>query len=88
MKMKEAIIVQFNKKISKAGAVTLPAVLRRAAGIESGEKFSINLQEDGSILLKRTQGNCIFCESETDLVPFKGRFICNSCSKAIGGDTA
>lgn len=76
--------MQFNKKVSKAGAVTLPAALRRAVGIDSGEKFSINLQEDGSILLKRTQGNCVFCESENNLIAHKGRLICSTCIKEMG----
>lgn len=71
--------MQFDKKINKAGAVTLPAALRRAIGIDSGEKFSINLQENGDIILKRTQGSCLFCESEKDLIAYKGRLICKSC---------
>ena len=79
--------MQFNKKMSKAGAITLPSAMRRAAGMEAGEKFSVNLQEDGSVLLKRTQGNCIFCQSEDKLLSYKGRFICDPCSKQIGGES-
>ena len=77
--------MQFNKKMSKAGAITLPSALRRATGIEAGEKFSVHLQEDGSVLLKRTQGSCIFCQSEENLLSYKGRFVCQPCSTQVGG---
>ncbi len=82
--MKEEIAyMQFNKKMSKAGSITLPAALRRATGMEPGEKFSVNLQEDGSVLLKRTQGSCISCNSETALISHNGIFICQSCVSTL-----
>lgn len=71
--------MQFNKKMSKAGCITLPTALQRAAGIEAGEKFNVKLQEDGSVLLKRTQGSCIFCNSEDAHVSHNGRLVCQSC---------
>lgn len=77
--------MQFNKKMSKAGAITLPSALRREIGIEAGEKFAIQLQENGDVLLKRSQGSCIFCKSEMDLAAHKGRFVCRPCSTEIGG---
>lgn len=80
--------MQFNKKLSKAGSLTIPAALRRAAGIEAGEKFSVNLQEDGSVLLKRTQGNCIFCQAEHDIISYKGRLVCKPCIKSMEGEGA
>ncbi len=75
--------MQFNKKISKAGGVTLPSALRRAVGIEAGEKFSVQLQEDGSVLLKRTQGSCIFCKAEAALVSHNGRLVCQPCANDL-----
>ncbi|KYG90358.1 AbrB family transcriptional regulator [[Bacillus] sp. KCTC 13219] len=71
--------MQFNKKMSKAGSITLPAALRRAIGVEAGEKFSVNLQGDGSVLLKRTQGNCLLCNAEEELITHNGRLVCKSC---------
>lgn len=71
--------MQFNKKMSKAGSITLPAALRRTLGIEAGEKFSVNLQENGSVLLKRSQGSCIFCKSEDALISHNGRLVCQTC---------
>ncbi|GLC87515.1 AbrB/MazE/SpoVT family DNA-binding domain-containing protein [Lysinibacillus piscis] len=75
--------MQFNKKMSKTGGITLPAALRRTLGIEAGEKFNINLQGDGSILLKRSQGSCLLCEAEDALVSHNGRLICQSCVNTL-----
>lgn len=80
--------MQFNKKMSKAGAVTIPSALRRAAGIEAGEKMSVQLQEDGSLLLKRTQGSCILCGSEDSLVTHNGRLVCGTCVTQLQGKVA
>ena len=45
--------MQFNKKISKAGGVTLPSALRRAVGIEAGEKFSVQLHKGVASFVKQ-----------------------------------
>lgn len=83
MTLKEEMNMQFNKKISKSGAVTLPAALRREFGIDQGEKFNIGVDAEGSITLKRTQGSCIFCKSENDLITHSSRFVCKSCVESI-----
>ncbi|KYG90331.1 AbrB family transcriptional regulator [[Bacillus] sp. KCTC 13219] len=75
--------MQFNKKMSKAGSITLPAALRRAIGVEAGEKFGIHLQEDGSVLLKRTQGNCLLCNAEDNLFTHNGRLVCKPCIETL-----
>jgi transcriptional pleiotropic regulator of transition state genes len=70
----------FNKKISKSGAITLPAAMRREYGLTDSERFKIVVNEgDGTILLQRTQGSCLFDGSEQNLIVFGGRFICAAC---------
>ncbi|KFN07238.1 MULTISPECIES: AbrB/MazE/SpoVT family DNA-binding domain-containing protein [Paenibacillus] len=73
---------EFNKKISKGGSVTLPAALRREYGLAGGERFKIIVDsEDGSILLQRTEGSCLFCQSDKELVVYYGRFVCATCAE-------
>lgn len=74
----------FNKKISKTGAVTIPAALRREYGLADGERFNIAVEDDGSIRLQRTKGSCLFDGSEQDLILFDGRFVCASCVERMG----
>lgn len=74
----------FNKKISKSGSITLPAALRREYGLTDGERFKIVVDsEDGTILLQRTEGSCLFCQSGNELIVFHGRFVCGSCVEAM-----
>jgi len=77
----------FNKKISKSGSITLPSALRREYGLTDGERFSITVDNyDGSIVLRRSEASCIFCEDDTaeNLIIFKGRPICADCAGRIG----
>lgn len=76
--------MKFNKKMSKSGSITLPATLRREYGLAEDERFSIVVDgEDGTIILQRTQGQCLFCKSEDQLITYHGRFVCSSCANNI-----
>lgn len=80
---------EFNKKISKSGSITLPAALRRDYGLTDGERFKIVVDgEDGSILLQRTEGSCLFCGSGNELIVFNGRFVCATCIEHMDGQVA
>lgn len=67
------------KKIGRAGGITIPADLRRDLGIQGGEKIDIRVEHDGSIRIKRIQGACIMCGSYENLNIFEKKFICQHC---------
>lgn len=71
--------MEFNKKMNRAGGVTLPSALRRQYGFATGEKFSVSVNDAGDVVLKRTEGQCLFCQAEQGLINFQGRFVCGSC---------
>lgn len=76
-------MMQFNKKINKAGSLTIPSALRRELGIEPGARFKVDSKEDGSIVLTRTQGECIFCKSDVGLTVHMGRCVCKKCIEIL-----
>jgi len=76
-------VEQYNKKINRSGSITLPAALRRKLGINDKERFSIKVKDDGEIVLKRVQGECIFCKSDSDLIVYAGVFVCQNCIQAL-----
>lgn len=79
----------FNKKINKTGAITLPSALRREFGLTGGEKFKIEVcAEDGTILLQRTNGQCLFCDSDKQLIVYMGRFVCAKCVENMDVDVS
>lgn len=67
------------KKISRAGSVTIPAHLRRELGLEPGEVLDVSHTNKGDIVLKRSRGFCLFCKSDRELVMHDGRFVCKTC---------
>ena len=69
-----------NKKINKSGGITLPAAIRREYGITAGDNFEVAIElPHGDIILRRNNGNCLFCGSSEKLVRYKGRFVCRHC---------
>ena len=71
------------KKISKAGSITIPSHLRRELGLIAGEKVKIEQDEDGNFFIKRIEGSCICCKTNENLVKIQGLFICDDCAKII-----
>ena len=67
------------KKISRAGSVTIPAHMRRELGLAAGEVRDVSYTNKGDIILKRSRGSCLFCRSDRELVMHDGRFVCKAC---------
>lgn len=66
------------------GRFVLPIEIRNQFGLnEKGAGLSIYVDDD-SIVLKKYEPACIFCNSADDLIIYEGRPICSECSKKIG----
>lgn len=75
--------MEYNKKMNKAGSLTIPAALRRELGIDRGQGFKIALKDNGTIELTRSQGTCMFCKSDQNLILHAGRYICGKCIQEL-----
>ena len=71
------------KKVSRAGSVTIPAHMRRDLAIEAGEVVDISYTNQGDIVLSRSKGHCLFCKSDQKLVLHTGRFVCKVCIEKL-----
>ena len=59
------------RKVDELGRIVLPIELRRTLGIE--EKDRIEIFVDGeSIILRKYQPACIFCDNAKDIINYKG----------------
>ena len=66
------------RKVDELGRIVLPIELRRTLDIE--EKDSLEIYMDGpSIVLKKFQPTCIFCDSDQGIVEFRGKNVCPKC---------
>ena len=70
------------RKVDELGRIVLPIELRRTLGIE--EKDRIEIFVDGeSIILRKYQPACIFCDNANDIINSKGKNICPDCIRAM-----
>ena len=70
------------RRVDELGRVVIPIEIRNK--FEINEKDPIEIYVDGSsIVLKKYEPNCIFCGNSKNLVDYKGKMICNKCSKSI-----
>lgn len=70
------------RKVDELGRIVLPIELRRTLGIE--EKDHIEIFVDGeSIILRKYQPACIFCDNAKDIINYKGKNICPDCIRAM-----
>lgn len=70
------------RKVDELGRIVLPIELRRTLGIE--EKDRIETFVDGeSIILRKYQPGCIFCDNVKDIIDYKGKYICPDCIRAM-----
>ena len=66
------------RKVDELGRIVLPIELRRTLDI--AERDSLEIYIDGSsIVMKKYQPACIFCNNADDVIFFQGRRICASC---------
>ena len=70
------------RKVDELGRIVLPIELRRTLGIE--EKDRIEIFVDGeSIILRKYQPGCIFCDNAKGIINYKGKNICPDCIRAM-----
>ena len=66
------------RKVDELGRIVLPIELSRTLDI--AEKDSLEIYVDGaSIVLKKYQPACIFCDDAKDVVNSKGKIVCPNC---------
>lgn len=66
------------RKVDELGRIVLPIELRRT--LEIAERDSLEIYVEGStIILKKYEPACIFCNDAKDVVNYKGRNICRTC---------
>ena len=68
------------RKVDELGRIVLPIELRRTLNIDASKGDPIEIYMDGpSIVLKKFQPACIFCDNEKDIIEFRGKNICPRC---------
>ena len=66
------------RKVDELGRIVLPIEMRRTLDIEEKDALEIYVEGD-SIILRKYQAACVFCDSVREIINFKGRCVCADC---------
>lgn len=70
------------RKVDELGRIVLPIEMRRTLDI--AEKDSLEIYVEGNaVILKKYKPSCIFCDSNKDVVQFKGKNVCPKCLREM-----
>ncbi len=70
------------RKVDELGRIVLPIELRRNLDIAERDALEIFVSED-TIILKKFQPTCVFCDSAKGIVTYKGKNVCTACIAAL-----
>lgn len=66
------------RRVDELGRIVLPIELRRTLDIAERDTLEIFVSDD-TIILKKFQPTCVFCDSSKNLLPYRGKNICSAC---------
>lgn len=70
------------RKVDELGRIVLPIELRRTLDI--AERDSLEIYVDGpSIVLRKYQPACVFCDDAKNVINYKGKNVCPNCIRAL-----
>ncbi len=70
------------RKVDELGRIVLPKELRQTLHISDRDPIEIFV-DNSSIILQKYEPACMFCNSTSNMVQYRGRNICKDCLVAI-----
>ncbi len=71
------------KKVTRAGAVSIPVGIRREMNIQAGDALDVEAG-GGFILVRPHLPRCVFCSGTEDVALYMGKGICRLCAGNAG----
>ncbi len=71
------------RNVDKLGRIVIPAELRQKFGVKQNGGLLELYTQDDSIILKKYEPACIFCQGENDIIIFKDKKICKKCAEEM-----
>lgn len=70
------------RKLDELGRVVIPKEIRNKLDIEEKDPIEIYL-EGNSVILKKFESGCIFCNNSNGLSTYRDKLICKKCLEKI-----
>jgi transcriptional pleiotropic regulator of transition state genes len=74
------------RKVDELGRIVLPKELRMSLSIKEKDPLEIFVDENGSIILRKCEPACTFCNSIDDVILYKDHRICRECLKKLAAE--
>lgn len=71
------------RQFDELGRVVIPKGIRTRFDLKAGDAVEIYVDDDGSIMMKKYEPACMFCNSADDVIEFGGKLICKECINKI-----
>lgn len=71
------------RKFDENGRFVLPMELRKKMGLTTKDDALEIFVENDTIILKKYEPACVFCQSMDDLITYKDKKICKKCAEKI-----
>lgn len=75
------------REIDKAGRIVISKDIRKHLDIHPGDILHINA-DDNSIIIKKAEPACVFCNTIEDLVSFGDKYVCRACAQKLAQDSS
>lgn len=71
------------RKIDDLGRIVIPKEIRRLFELKENSDALEIFVDENTIILKKYEPSCIFCQNARDIQIYKGRNICSECLKEL-----
>jgi transcriptional pleiotropic regulator of transition state genes len=72
------------RKVDELGRIVIPIELRRTLDIEEKDSMEIYVSDD-TIILKKYEPACIFCNEAKSIENYRGKNVCRNCIEELKG---
>ncbi len=73
----------FTRKIDDLGRIVVPKQLRQELGVDYSGAIIEMFFDGKQIIVKKAISKCVFCDAESELTEFEGKYICTSCLEKL-----
>ena len=70
------------RNLDELGRIVIPKEIRKKLGIEQKDPIEVFI-DGNSIVLRKYEKGCIFCNNPKDLQVYKEKLICKKCLNSI-----
>ena len=70
------------RNLDELGRIVIPIEIRKSLNIKERDPIEISVNHH-SIILRKKENTCVFCDSTRDLKKFNSKYICTNCNKRL-----